>query len=87
MNGYFNQLIIHGAEIINQDEQEKYKTKSRLLEEREKNKTKVNLEEVVKEYFLLYENVNKTLRESINTNEIQNWIMIYYLLLNYIRKH
>ena len=27
MNGYFNQLIIHGAEIINQDEQEKYKTK------------------------------------------------------------
>ncbi len=69
MNGYFNQLIIHGAEIINQDEQEKYKTKSRLLEEREKNKTKVNLEEVVKEYFLLYENVNKTLRESINTND------------------
>ncbi len=45
------------------------KTKSRLLEEREKNKTKVNLEEVVKEYFLLYENVNKTLRESINTND------------------
>lgn len=69
MNGYFNQLIIHGAEIINQDEQEKYKTKSRLLEEREKNKTKINLEEVVKEYFLLYENVNKTLRESINTND------------------
>ena len=69
MNGYFNQLIIHCAEIINQDEQEKYKTKSRLLEEREKNKTKVNLEEVVKEYFLLYENVNKTLRESINTND------------------
>lgn len=69
MNGYFNQLIIHGAEIINQDEQEKYKTKSRLLEEREKNKTKVNLEKVVKEYFLLYENVNKTLRESINTND------------------
>ena len=69
MNGYFNQLIIHGAEIINQDEQEKYKTKSRLLEEREKNKTMVNLEEVVKEYFLLYENVNKTLRESINTND------------------
>ena len=69
MNGYFNQLIIHGAEIINQDEQEKYKTKSRLLEEREKNKTKVNLEEVVKEYFLLYENVNKTLRVSINTND------------------
>ena len=69
MNGYFNQLIIHGAEIINQDEQEKYKTKSRLLEERERNKTKVNLEEVVKEYFLLYENVNKTLRESINTND------------------
>lgn len=69
MNGYFNQLIIHGAEIINQDEQEKYKTKSRLLEEREKNKTKVNLEEVVKEYFLLYENVNKTLKESINTND------------------
>ena len=69
MNGYFNQLIIHGAEIINQDEQEKYKTKSRLLEEREKNKTKFNLEEVVKEYFLLYENVNKTLRESINTND------------------
>lgn len=69
MNGYFNQLMIHGAEIINQDEQEKYKTKSRLLEEREKNKTKVNLEEVVKEYFLLYENVNKTLIESINTND------------------
>lgn len=69
MNGYFNQLMIHGAEIINQDEQEKYKTKSRLLEEREKNKTKVNLEEVVKEYFLLYENVNKTLMESINTND------------------
>ena len=69
MNGYFNQLMIHGAEIINQDEQEKYKTKSRLLEEREKNKTKVNLEEVVKEYFLLYENVNKTFMESINTND------------------
>ena len=69
MNGYFNQLMIHGAEIINQDEQEKYKTKSRLLEEREKNKTKVNLEEVVKEYFLLYENVNKNLMESINTND------------------
>ncbi len=69
MNGYFNQLLVRGEEVINQDEQEKYKTKSKLLEEREKNKTKANLEEIIKEYFLLYEEANKTLMNSINFNE------------------
>ncbi len=69
MNGYFNQLIIHGEDIISKEEQEKYKTKSKLLEEREKNKTSSNLEEIIKEYFLLYNEAHKTLIESVSHNE------------------
>ena len=68
MNGYFSQLLVRSEGLISKTNQEKYKTKSKLLEEREKNKTKSNLEEVIKEYFSLYNETNQSVLETINHN-------------------
>ena len=69
MNGYFNQLMVRGEGLTNQEEQTKYKEKVNLLEEKKNNKTKENLEEVTREYFNLYNEVNNSIMEAIKQND------------------
>ena len=69
MNGYFNQLMVRGEGLTNQEEQTKYKEKANLLEEKKNNKTKENLEEVTREYFNLYNEVNNSIMEAIKQND------------------
>lgn len=69
MNGYFNQLMVRGEGLTNQDEQTKYKEKANLLEEKKNNKTRENLEEVTREYFNLYNEVNNSIMEAIKQND------------------
>ena len=69
MNGYFNQLMVRGEGLTNQEEQTKYKEKANLLEEKKNNKTRENLEEVTREYFNLYTEVNNSIMEAIKQND------------------
>lgn len=69
MNGYFNQLMVRGEGLTNQEEQTKYKEKANLLEEKKNNKTRENLEEVTREYFNLYNEVNNSIMEAIKQND------------------
>lgn len=69
MNGYFNQLMVRGEGLTNQEEQTKYKEKANLLEEKKNNKTRENLEEVTREYFNLYDEVNNSIMEAIKQND------------------
>lgn len=69
MNGYFNQLMVRGEGLTNQEEQTKYKEKAKLLEEKKNNKTKENLEEVTREYFNLYNEANNSIVEAIKHND------------------
>ena len=69
MNGYFNQLMVRGEGLTNQEERTKYKEKAKLLEEKKNNKTKENLEEVTREYFNLYNEANNSIVEAIKHND------------------
>ncbi len=69
MNGYFNQLMVRGEGLTNQEEQTKYKEKAKFLEEKKNNKTKENLEEVTREYFNLYNEANNSIVEAIKHND------------------
>lgn len=69
MNGYFNQLMVRGEGLTSQEEQTKYKEKANLLEEKKNNKTRENLEEVTREYFNLYNEVNNSIMEAIKQND------------------
>lgn len=69
MNGYFNQLMIRGEGLTNQEEQTKYKEKAKLLEEQKNNKIKENLEEVIREYFNLYNEASNSIVEAIKHND------------------
>lgn len=68
VNGYFNQLMIRGEGIISQDEQNKYRENAKTLEERMQTKTVENLEEIVKEYFSLYNDANNSITNEIKLN-------------------
>lgn len=68
VNGYFNQLMIRGEGIISQDEQNKYRENAKTLEEKMQTKTVENLEEIVKEYFSLYNDANNSITNEIKLN-------------------
>ena len=69
MAGYFNQLLIHSEGLIDQNLYDKYRIKSEELGKEELNKTKESCENLLKEYFALYSEVNKDLNEVIRHNE------------------
>lgn len=70
ITSYLNQLMIHGEGVITNNVYEEYRLKANELEQKKVNKTKENCEDLLKEYFALYDTVNKSLQESIiNNNE------------------
>ncbi len=68
MNGYFNQLMVRGEGLTSQEDQARYREKAKLLEEKKGNKTKENLEEIIREYFELYDETSKSIIEAVNHN-------------------
>lgn len=68
MSGYFTQLMVRGEGLVNQDEQNKYKEQVKTLEEKKNDKTKENLESVIKEYLSLYSEANNSIIKAINSN-------------------
>ena len=68
MNGYFNQLMVRGEGLTSQEDQARYREKAKLLEEKKGNKTKENLEEVIREYFELYDETSKSIIEAVKHN-------------------
>ncbi len=48
VNGYFNQLLVRGEEIVGSEGLKEYKEQAQKLNEQENDKRKNNLEEVLK---------------------------------------
>ena len=69
MNGYFKQLLIHGEELISKEKQEEYIKRVDTIEEQSKNKIDSNLEDLIKNYFSLYNETNQVLLNTVNNNE------------------
>lgn len=68
VNGYFNQLLVHGEEIVGQDGLKEYKEQAQKLNEQENDKRKNNLEEVLKKYNELYKACDASIKEELSKN-------------------
>ena len=69
VNGYFNQLMVRGEGLISKDKQNQYTDKAKALEDKENNKTKENLEEIIKDYFSLYDEASSNISMAISEND------------------
>lgn len=68
VNGYFNQLLVRGEEILGQDGLKEYKEQAQKLNEQENDKRKNNLEEVLKKYNELYKACDASIKEELSKN-------------------
>ena len=68
VNGYFNQLLVRGEEIVGQDGLKEYKEQAQKLNEQENDKRKNNLEEVLKKYNELYKACDASIKEELSKN-------------------
>ncbi len=68
VNGYFNQLLVRGEEIVGQDGLKEYKEQAQKLNEQENDKRKNNLEEVLKKYDELYKACDASIKEELSKN-------------------
>lgn len=68
VNGYFNQLLVRGEEIVGQDDLKEYKEQAQKLNEQENDKRKNNLEEVLKKYNELYKACDASIKEELSKN-------------------
>lgn len=68
VNGYFNQLLVRGEEIVGQDGLKEYKEQAQKLNEQKNDKRKNNLEEVLKKYNELYKACDASIKEELSKN-------------------
>ena len=68
VNGYFNQLLVRGEEIVGQDGLKEYKEQAQKLNEQENDKRKNNLEEVLKKYNELYKACDASIKQELSKN-------------------
>ena len=68
VNGYFNQLLVRGEEIVGQDGLKEYKEQAQKLNEQENDKRKNNLEEVLKKYNEFYKACDASIKEELSKN-------------------
>ncbi len=68
-NGYFNQLLLKGDGIVSSEDFAKYKEQAQELTNKESDKSKENLEEVLKKYFTLYKEFSANLQKEMTKND------------------
>lgn len=68
VNGYFNQLLVRGEEIVGSEGLKEYKEQAQKLNEQENDKRKNNLEEVLKKYNELYKNCDASIKQELSKN-------------------